>query len=60
MARDLCDGGFEVSIVEDASAGIDVPGSPHTQVEAMEQAQTCGIRYLGTSQVLEEMSVKSR
>jgi nicotinamidase/pyrazinamidase len=52
-ARDLRKAGFEVIIVEDASAGIDVPAANLYQAKAREQGEQMGIRYLTVAQVKE-------
>jgi nicotinamidase/pyrazinamidase len=44
-ARDLRKAGFEVIIVEDASAGIDVPAAGLYQDAAKAEGETLGIRY---------------
>ncbi|MDY3560840.1 isochorismatase family protein [Gemmata sp. JC673] len=44
-ARDLRRAGFEVLMVEDASAGIDVPAAGLFQAQARSEGQTLGIRY---------------
>ncbi len=44
-ARDLCKAGFHVLIVEDASAGIDVPAAGLWQAKAKEEGQSLGIEY---------------
>lgn len=51
-ARDLREEGFEVYMVEDASAGIDVPAAGLFQVEAKATGQRLGIRYVNTEDVL--------
>jgi nicotinamidase/pyrazinamidase len=45
-ARDLRKAGFQVLLVEDASAGIDVPAANLFQAQAKAQGQAMGIRYL--------------
>ncbi len=52
-ARDLRKAGFGVIIVEDASAGIDVPAANLYQAKAKEQGEQMGIRYLTVDQVKE-------
>jgi nicotinamidase/pyrazinamidase len=44
-ARDLRIAGFEVTIVEDASAGIDVPAAGLFQAKAKTEGMGLGIRY---------------
>lgn len=51
-ARDLRREGFEVYLVEDASAGIDVPAARLFQDKAKEEGQQLGIRYVTTAEVL--------
>jgi len=51
-ARDLRRAGFDVVIVEDASAGIDVPAGGLFQKQANAEGQAMGIRYLGLRDVL--------
>ena len=51
-ARDLRQSGLEVFIVEDASAGIDVPAANLYQVKAKEEGLELGIKYVMTSDVL--------
>jgi nicotinamidase/pyrazinamidase len=51
-ARDLRKAGFNVSIVEDASAGIDVPAAGLFQDKAKHEGDQIGIRYLSTAEVL--------
>src|SRR2546421_366399 len=50
-ARDLRRAGFAVSIVEDASAGIDVPAAGLFQAQAREEGIGLGIRYMLTAEV---------
>jgi nicotinamidase/pyrazinamidase len=45
-ARDLRTAGFEVLMVEDASAGIDVPAAGLFQAEAKAEGLGLGIRYI--------------
>ena len=52
VARDLRQAGFEVAIVEDASAGIDIPSANLFQDRAKMEGQGMGIRYVRTDQVL--------
>jgi nicotinamidase/pyrazinamidase len=51
-ARDLRRAGFRVLIVEDASAGIDVPAAGLFQVKARAEGQQAGIEYVTTAEVL--------
>jgi nicotinamidase/pyrazinamidase len=51
-ARDLRREGFEVVLVEDASAGIDIPAANLVQDQTRAEGQALGIRYLTTEQVL--------
>jgi nicotinamidase/pyrazinamidase len=51
-ARDLRLAGLDVSLVEDASAGIDVPAAGLFQAQAKEEGQRLGIRYVTTADVL--------
>jgi nicotinamidase/pyrazinamidase len=50
-ARDLKAAGFDVLLVEDASAGIDVPAAGLFQAKAKEEGQALGIRYVAVSDV---------
>jgi nicotinamidase/pyrazinamidase len=50
--RDLCQAGFNVFMVEDASAGIDVPAAGLFQDKAKKEAKQIGIRYLSTKDIL--------
>src|SRR5262245_16493634 len=45
-ARDLRQAGFNVQLVEDASAGIDVPAAGLFQAKAKAEGQALGIRYV--------------
>jgi nicotinamidase/pyrazinamidase len=45
-ARDLRQAGFRVLLVEDASAGIDVPAAQLFQQQAKEEGQRLGIEYV--------------
>jgi nicotinamidase/pyrazinamidase len=47
-ARDLRQAGFAVSIVEDASAGIDIPAAGLFQAKAKAEGLAAGIRYVMT------------
>jgi nicotinamidase/pyrazinamidase len=51
-ARDLRRAGFDVQIVEDASAGIDVPAAWLFQAQAKEEGQGMGIRYVTVDEVV--------
>jgi len=51
-ARDLRREGFRVLIVEDASAGIDVPAANLFQAGAKAEGQQAGIEYVSTASVL--------
>ena len=51
-ARDLRNAGFEVFIVEDASAGIDVPAAGLFEQEAKAEGQALGIQYTASADVL--------
>jgi nicotinamidase/pyrazinamidase len=50
--RDLRRDGFALCIVEDASAGIDVPAAGLFQARAKEEGLRLGIRYVTTADVL--------
>jgi nicotinamidase/pyrazinamidase len=50
-ARDLRKAGFQVVMVEDAMAGIDVPLPNFTQVTANEEGRQLGIHYLRVADV---------
>jgi nicotinamidase/pyrazinamidase len=51
-ARDFRQAGFRVLIVEDASAGIDVPAAGLWQAHAKEDGVRLGIEYVSTDQVV--------
>ena len=51
-ARDLRREGFDVRIVEDASAGIDVPAAGLFQEQARAEGRQAGIRYVTTADIL--------
>lgn len=55
-ARDLRKTGFEVAIVEDASAGIDIPAANLFQSQAKEEGEKLGIRYLKLADVRKMIS----
>jgi nicotinamidase/pyrazinamidase len=50
-ARDFRNAGFRVLLVEDASAGIDVPTAGLFQAKAKEEGQAIGIEYVRTEQI---------
>jgi nicotinamidase/pyrazinamidase len=52
-ARDLRKSGFRVLIVEDASAGIDVPAAGLLQAKTKEEGVALGIEYVSTQAVLD-------
>jgi nicotinamidase/pyrazinamidase len=54
-ARDLRKDGFNVYIVENASAGIDVPAAELFQDQAKKEAEQMGIRYVTTDEVLTKL-----
>ena len=51
-ARDLRRDGFAVLMVEDASAGIDIPTANLFQANAKKEGQQLGIQYVSTADVL--------
>jgi nicotinamidase/pyrazinamidase len=51
-ARDLKEVGFRVQIVEDASAGIDVPAASLFQAKTREEGQALGIEYVNSATLL--------
>jgi nicotinamidase/pyrazinamidase len=51
-ARDLRRAGFEVLMVEDASAGIDVPAAGLFQAKAKQEGLAMGMRYVTLSDIL--------
>ncbi|AMV23933.1 Streptothricin hydrolase [Gemmata sp. SH-PL17] len=55
-ARDLRRAGFDVWLVEDASAGIDVPAAGLFQSKAKEEGLALGIRYCTVADVMRAMS----
>src|SRR5205814_7129584 len=59
-ARDLRRAGFRVVLVEDASAGIDVPAAGLYQAKAKAEAQQLGIEYVTTQQVLAALTSPGR
>ncbi|MCS6976389.1 MAG: isochorismatase family protein, partial [Gemmatales bacterium] len=52
VARDLRIAGFRVVLIEDASAGIDVPEAGLFQETARQEAQDLGIEYVATNDAL--------
>lgn len=54
-AHDLTKAGFQVWIVEDASAGIDVPEAKLLQAEARQQGMELGVRYVSEQALLREL-----
>ena len=50
-ARDLRKAGFAVAMVEDACAGIDIPGAGLFQKDAKEEGERLGIRYITVADV---------
>jgi nicotinamidase/pyrazinamidase len=50
-ARDLRRAGFAVLLVEDASAGIDVPAARLFQAKAKEEGRALGIQYVTTKAI---------
>jgi nicotinamidase/pyrazinamidase len=52
-ARDLRQAGFRVCVVEDASAGIDVPAAGLFQEKAKAEGQRAGIEYVTMAEVLQ-------
>lgn len=54
-ARDLKNAGFRVALVENASAGIDVPEAGLLQAETKVQGCALGIEYLQTADILGEV-----
>lgn len=55
-ARDLRKAGFAVSIVEDASAGIDVPAAGLFQAKAKDEGRELGIRYVSVGELIGDIS----
>ena len=51
-ARDLRRGDFTILMVEDASAGIDIPTADLFQAKAKKEGQQLGIHYVATADVL--------
>lgn len=56
-ARDLRVAGFEVVMVEDASAGIDVPAAGLFQAKAKEEGGALGMRYLTVDEIVSEPGI---
>lgn len=52
-ARDLRQAGFRVLIIEDASAGLDVPAASLYQLASKEEGKRLGIEYVATREALE-------
>ena len=50
-ARDLRKAGFQVWMVEDASAGIDIPIAGLFQAKAKQEGVELGIRYVSVAEV---------
>lgn len=57
-SRDLRQAGFEVWLIEDASAGIDVPAAGLFQDQAKAEGQALGIRYLTVAEVKQAMGLR--
>ncbi|MBM3980984.1 MAG: isochorismatase family protein [Planctomycetes bacterium] len=55
-ARDLKRAGFDVWLVEDASAGIDVPAAGLLQASAKAEGQALGIRYCTVAEVENDLT----
>lgn len=53
VARDLCRDGFRVVMIEDASAGIDVPAAGLLQEPTRQEGLRLGIRYGTVQQLLQ-------
>jgi nicotinamidase/pyrazinamidase len=51
-ARDFRQANFRVAIVEDASAGIDVPAAGLFQAQAKQEGQALGIEYVSVAQLV--------
>jgi nicotinamidase/pyrazinamidase len=51
VARDLRQAGLRVLMVEDASAGIDVPAAGLFQAKAKEEGQALGIEYVTSAEI---------
>jgi isochorismatase family protein len=50
-ARDLRQQGFDVFLVEDACAGLDIPTGEPSQAQAKAEGQRLGVRYLTTNEI---------
>jgi nicotinamidase/pyrazinamidase len=59
-ARDLRRDGLHVLMVEDASAGIDVPAAGLFQKRTKKEAQAMGIEYVSTRDVLDALPTGDR
>jgi nicotinamidase/pyrazinamidase len=55
-ARDVRQAGFRVLMVEDASAGIDVPAAGWWQAKAKEEGQALGIEYTSVGHLGRELA----
>src|SRR5262249_26537963 len=53
VARDLRKAGFRGLLVEDASAGIDIPAAGLFQAKAKQEGQALGIEYVRLEEVLQ-------
>jgi nicotinamidase/pyrazinamidase len=53
-ARDLRQAGLHVLLVEDASAGVDVPAAGLFQAKAKEEGRQLGIEYVNTAELTTE------
>jgi nicotinamidase/pyrazinamidase len=53
VARDLRKAGFRVLLVEDASAGIDVPAANLSQQQTKEEGQRLGIEYVTVREIMD-------
>ena len=51
VARDLREAGFRVLMIEDASAGIDIPAAGLFQAKAKAEGERLGIEYVPAAQV---------
>lgn len=51
-AKDFCHAGFRVCLIEDASAGIDVPEAGLLQAAAKAEGKQLGIEYVASSRFL--------
>jgi nicotinamidase/pyrazinamidase len=50
-ARDLRRAGFRVQLIEDASAGVDIPAAGLDQDQAKQEGLECGIEYVSVKQL---------